>query len=327
MEKINHSYRKIDEPKVIDFTVKMHYVHSCKCSKFRRIRKKAIEEEKTIIFDRSLSIYRPNDPPMYFCTEGDTCEIVKKFGESMYYREIIYEYFKCYSSGTSRMIPDYEKRLKCMDIGISISDYIPEWDPMTACLVRNITKHLPSANLCATDSSRSSSFGQNGGCILIGNKMKLETIARTFNERVTKTEFTEIKVINVRDMTTFDENIGQCVKSYYQNISNFIDEYDDIYILIGKSNGFDNYKLSFGKREWFGKNMECSRQCAFRELFEEFNIQINHNILEASKKQLENMNIPDIFTWKYGGLFHNVYISKNVSVKYNEYADTIGLGY
>lgn len=162
----------------------------------------------------------------------------------------------------------------------------------------------------------------NGGFAIMGTKKQMDIIASIFNTYCEKTEISKILVYKIKDLYT----IPSYMRSY--NLKLFMLDLNNInknlYIIIGELSKpkyekvlYSQYSLSFGKREFLSfKFPELSKECALRELFEEFNIQF-------SNKLIENNDLSYIHE-KYC-IIYNIYLSESTEIGYYKKGDIIYL--
>lgn len=256
----------------IDHTIKIHNNCDCKCINARK---------PFMVLERPKSNYDPTRQPTFMQIKPST--LPSYFEHRYETRQKVFDYFAKYNTN-----PIERNRVSAQEI-------------------RSIIRSSKTISFCP---KRSGKLEYNGGCVLTGDYDVLSEIATTFNERVTKTEFTSLHVVKLSDLT----NTGRCVDRCNRYFKMFKMNGINKYVLVGVDAFTGLYKMSFGKREWYPDDVECSRQCAVRELFEEFNV-------EMSDETFKKFDTGKTIMWGCG-IFYLFDISET-SVRYESDSDTI----
>lgn len=231
--------------------------------------------------ERPKSTHCPDRPVTY--TQIPVTQLTRVFQERLADRQIIFNYFARYNLLVTKTVVKPE-----------------------TTTVRRLIK-AKSINFCV---KRANWLEYNGGCLLFGDYNTLTRIAEIFNERMTKAEFIQLVVTKLKDLKTTSNCVLRCQRYFKMRR---LDEY----VLVGIDTT-GNYKMSFGKREWYPDEIECTRQCALRELFEEFNVELSDDIIQTWNKN-------NVIMWGIGA-FHLFRLDANTNVKYDDESDTIFVG-
>ena len=153
----------------IDHTIKIHNNCDCKCINARK---------PFMVLERPKSNYDPTRQPTFMQIKPST--LPSYFEHRYETRQKVFDYFAKYNTN-----PIERNRVSAQEI-------------------RSIIRSSKTISFCP---KRSGKLEYNGGCVLTGDYDVLSEIATTFNERVTKTEFTSLHVVKLSDLT----NTGRCV--------------------------------------------------------------------------------------------------------------------
>ncbi|AEQ60719.1 putative divergent nudix hydrolase [Acanthamoeba polyphaga mimivirus] len=302
IQKICHKYH-------INYPVRLHTIrcHCDKiCSSIRRldtnIRHSVVYTIEKMYPDKRYESY-PNR--IHICDTVRNSKIFdsKKFlgqlfGDDLYYKKFfVKEYFEKYS----------DKHLH------------------QTIRTRQLLDEIPSVCMC--NSFTQSVNNLNAGIVLLGDKHQLEPISLIFNQRVRKTEFSELFVYNTKDIDNISHrNSNHTLKRLKE--SKKLNKLSDYHTLLGNEINVFNREIlsfSFGKREWYVDHTETSFECAKRELFEEFNIQISSNIFKYNKKLLESEPNKLKHIIDHESVLFFVYLPHILYVTYDVDSDTIFL--
>ena len=203
-----------------------------------------------------------------------------------------------------------------------------KWSETSSVNVRKLLGKIPTICLggCLTTSSNRQKFdNKNSGIILVGDKYQLSPISDIFNDCITKTEFVGLSVHGFDDLVNFkrseyNHTIERVLKS---GILSHIGNY---FTLLGsENNGFNRERLSFsfGKREYYYGYVEDSFECAKREFFEEYNIQISPAILDHSKNLSKRDSTKPARISDSESVLFFIYLPPILFVEYHKESDTI----
>lgn len=234
---------------------RVHNVTGCKCRRLRRGESsKTVDSSRYVIeVTDSIDHYRN-----HFIT-GETADEDLKlyFSKFNTKKKLLYEYFNQY-----------------------------EWRPDLCELVRKCIYSIPPVSLCFTDTLTSQSRS-NGGIVLMSSMRITKMLSHAYNKYVTKTEFNQMFYCPMTKLSTIpEEKRGGMMNMFMKsNAWNQSMNRSSTHTIIGLSNPkrgdtISKYDISFGKREWYADSVETNFQCALREFFEEFNIQLSKDIIE-----------------------------------------------
>lgn len=169
---------------------------------------------------------------------------------------------------------------KMRNIRSKIINYFKEytWNTDKSVYVRNNLKKMTTICFC-NDILNQNFLTSNAGILLIGNHKIILDIAILFETNIKNIEYERLYCIKISDIALLKDDdihyiLNMFIKSQeYQKLKNL-----NLYALIGKSKIDHKYSFAFGKREWNLSQSENSLDCAFRELYEEFNIQISKKV-------------------------------------------------
>lgn len=319
------THLEIPIPETLTYAARIHYASTCRCHRIPKNLPSQTVAGCDLIFvvERDRSFKNRNTCPCFFniCIDSESTftdahqQLVTVFKDSLDDRSIIYDYFKVFG-------------LEHTAYAQTKAPVVELWHHETARLVRDLTLRVPPVLLCNSDLSFCKQQGWNGGCIVLGDRSRLDKIASIFNRLVTKTEFQSLRALSIRNLHKSATKSDPSVHALRRNIhSSNLKEIPDLFTLLGVSTRDKLYSTSFGKREWYDRAIECSKQCAMRELFEEFNIQLSPTTLANSREWLDTNYITDTMIWSRGAIFYVVYISPSTPVTYDPISETICVGY
>lgn len=291
----------------IDYHVRIHDSTICECN---RIKKKCPNitnnsEKKLILTLEKMwnndKIYknRPDQIFIYGDINGKYLILNKIFQNHLVLRKKVHDYFKEYK-WCAKNSEEIRKKINNM---------------ICICFCRyNL---LSSENSC------------NAGIILIGDRVKMNMISHGFNKYIEKKEFSELLTVRLDNFIKIPtERQDHSIQSFIN--SSEIKELSELfYTILGRKSDINNvlsndnkieYSFSFGKREWFPDYPETSLECARRELYEEFNIQLSKNIFNYSA----TIKKPQIIH-KPGTILYLIYVPFETTIIYHKNSETLYL--
>lgn len=141
----------------------------------------------------------------------------------------------------------------------------------TICFCKNILYQNPMTS--------------NAGILLISKHNVILDIAILFEKYIKDTEYERLYCIKISDVEILkEEEMHHILIMFIKSVEYHSIKKLNFYVLIGKSKHDHKYSFAFGKREWNMPQSENSLDCAFRELYEEFNIQISKELYFNSCK-------------------------------------------
>lgn len=295
----------------VDYPVRIHSTTICCCkrvkAKLNQIKLKEGEQIAYIIEKLWDDKQYKHKPPVVYvtCPNGDT---EKK--EALFVLNLL---FQCSLNGR-KLINEYFKNY--------------EWSPCKSIKVRNIVRQLKTVCYCLNNLTIDMTTC-NAGFILIGSRSQMQTISHTFNQKVTKTEFSKLFYHKVSTLKSLKKNeIGYSVFRFMKsNAFDILSRDDSKYTITGlikdtylKQKEKPSYNFPFGKREWCLDSAETSLECARRELYEEFNIQFSLSVWSHSRSQHMHQHI-----YFPGFILYFLYLPQIMSIKYHITSETIYL--
>lgn len=276
----------------INYHTRLHEVGTCKCRNIARL-----------FIDRDVSLFKYvvekewddaycKNEPKYILVPKDNFagHITSLFGENLGKKADVIKYFST-----------------------------NEWSERRATEIRNKIFEARGTCMCTNTGSSNPRYF-NSGMMLIGSKKQMEQISHLFNNF--RCENNEYEKLSICKVTALPQLLGRCDTAFNFNIvaekMEMNESLDSYYTLVGIESFTNRLSFSFGKREWTLNYVETSYNCAKRELFEEFHIQLSKNIYEfnkefAEKNCLRKNNTNIFITW----------LPENVTIVYNSNSKTI----
>jgi hypothetical protein len=241
--------------KEINFSVKLHDMQICNCSrilqniKFHKIpqHKLAFVLEKQC-WDEDPT---PDDPPFIYIEKNKFFtknHLIKLFNESK-----------------------IKSRSHIHKLIINMSHYISN----NLCNVNKL-HHTDYISISKCNNLMNREGVKNSGLIFVSNQSTMEKIAHIYNEKIKSdnvSEFNKLCISKIDDLKLIDEQYyNHTVLSFIKSsvYHKFLNR--NLYTILGFDNKTNIFSFSFGKNEWYHDDNESSYACAKRELFEEFHI-------------------------------------------------------
>lgn len=290
----------------VDYPVRVHDYRTCECiivkQAYRNELKRTNDNERIIyivtkLYNDNNSRYKPKHifvkQPIYSDHEKDNIEKLQNlFQPYMVKRDRIKQYFKSY-----------------------------QWSSLESMYIRQLVCEVPGICYCKYGNKF-----RNSGIILFGLKHQLNQIASHFNKSVVKTEFSKLYVMDMKSLQLKARPWGHSYQYFMQSQEYKILLENSTYCtLVGLESetymkgAMPKLDFSFGKREWSPDDSETSFDCAKRELFEEFNIQISHELMHDSRK---HCSFPKRIMTD-DSLSYLIYLPYEVVIQYYPESDTI----
>lgn len=260
----------------VNYHVRIHDLTECMCKNVVRLfNKKNINNFSYAIEKEWNDDHCKNQPRFILVPKNDTQNYMKQlFGENIRKKKSIMKYFRT-----------------------------NKWADNIACAIRTSIKNSIGMFMC-TNTVRADPKMFNSGIILIGSKKQMEIISHMFNKNIgINDEYDKLTICRVNSLpellktheTSF--NFRTAVKKIDMQYMT-----DDLYTLVGIESFTNKLSFSFGKREWSSTIPETSYDCAKRELFEEFHIQLSEKIYDLNSELvdvncLRSDNINIFVTW------------------------------
>ena len=207
-----------------------------------------------------------------------------------------------------------------------ILNYFDEyvWSDKNSKMTRDILSSMMSICLCRYNLILNETTC-NSGFVILGDKKNMSCISHCFNKYIKKTEFSKLIVTPISSLSKIPNKNKDYVLKEFLEDSNSKKINDSLYTVIGEKTCHDTnnnliYSFSFGKREWFLKTSETSFNCAKRELYEEFNIQMSQKILDYS-----HSNNKLHYIHKPGFMLYFICLPPKITISYYKESDTIYL--
>ena len=246
----------------IDYHVRIHQLSSCVCKNISSLFGGEKNRDKfTYVIEKEWNDDHCKDKPKYiFVPKNNVTEYMNKlFGQYISSKKLIWKYFKK-----------------------------NKWSSASAEIIRFKIDNSIGMFICTNTAEPVKKFF-NGGIFLIGSKNQMENISHLFNKnRCTNDEYDRLTICRVNSlpdlMHTYETSHSFSTVAKNIDMQNMT---DDLYTIVGIESFTNKLSFSFGKREWLTKLSEDSYDCAKRELFEEFHIQLSKNIYQMNSGVIE----------------------------------------
>ena len=246
---------------------------------FKSIPDYVIIRDKEPIDDKKRKLY----------IRGHHPEIARLYHKSLESRKRIFQYFSVY-----------------------------DWNPEESINIRNMINSHISISFC--NAILKIGECQNAGIIVIGTKEDTEIIANLFNKKIiANNEITQLRAYSRESLVAiFRTGNNEHSVDLFCFSQIFRDTSPNSYFLVGRSID-GKFTFSFGKREWEFFHEESAEQCALRELYEEYNMQICSKLYNQCKQTGRFVTIPR----KECSVLFQINLPKGVVVEYHMESKTI----
>lgn len=212
-----------------------------------------------------------------------------------------------------------------------VHDYFREykWCAKDSEEIRKIVNNMSCVCFCRYNLLANETLC-NAAIVLIGDRTKMNSISHGFNKYVEKTEFSKLLAVSLGNLVRIPKKKRDHDIQLFIDSSEINELSDLLYTIVGQKNNIkyntpnDNneikYSFSFGKREWFHDYPETSLECAKRELYEEYNIQLSENIFKYSATIKNPQKI-----YQPGTILYLVYIPFETTITYYRNSNTMYL--
>lgn len=303
----------------INHSVRIHDLSICKCNRIKTHIKNNLSCNVIYVIEKMWNDEENCDKPSKIFILGESNEkrliLDQIFKDDLIFRKKVHDYFREY-----------------------------EWSSSDSENMRKNIHNMTSICFCKSDLLLNE-ITSNATIVLLGDKTIMRFISHSFNKYVSKTEYSQLISASLNNLKQVPKNKRDHDIETFLNSTEIKELPELLHTIIGQKkkkvirpyqqnnffmkNGSNSnksidgeimYSFSFGKREWFQDYPETSPECAKRELYEEFNIQLSKNIFKYNITITKPQKI-----YTPGSILYLVYIPPKSSIIYHKASDTIYL--